>query len=63
MDAHPKRGVVDPDGQMWDAPGLYLADASIMPSTIGVNPQVTIMALARLVSMRLAERLTARAAA
>jgi len=63
MDAHPRRGVVDPDGQLWDAPGLYIADASIMPSTIGVNPQVTIMALARVVAMKLADRLSARAAA
>ena len=63
MDAHPRRGVVDPDGQLWDAPGLYVADASIMPSTIGVNPQVTIMALARVVAMKLADRLSARAAA
>jgi choline dehydrogenase-like flavoprotein len=34
-----------------------------MPSTIGVNPQVTIMALARVVAMKLADRLSARAAA
>lgn len=59
MSAHPKDGVVDPDGQMWDVPGLYLADASVMPGTIGVNPQVTIMALAHLVAERLAERLGA----
>lgn len=67
MSAHPRAGVVDPDGQAWDVPGLYLADASVMPGTIGVNPQVTIMALAMLVAERLADRLRppvkARAAA
>lgn len=51
-------GVVDPSGEMWQIPGLYIADASIMPGTIGVNPQLTIMAMARLVALGLAEKLT-----
>jgi len=34
--------------------GLYVADASVMPGTIGVNPQVTIMALARLIAEEIA---------
>jgi choline dehydrogenase-like flavoprotein len=38
--------VVDLNGQLWDLPGCYIADASIFPTAIGVNPQVTIMALA-----------------
>lgn len=59
MSADPEAGVVDPEGQMWDLPGLYLADASIMPGTIGVNPQVTIMALAHLVAERISARLGA----
>ena len=42
-------GVVKPTGESWDLPGLYIADASVMPGTIGVNPQVTVMALARLI--------------
>jgi choline dehydrogenase-like flavoprotein len=63
MHGDPRHGVVDADGQCWDVPGLYLADASVMPGTIGVNPQVTIMALARLVAQRLGDRLAARRAA
>ncbi|MCA9527700.1 MAG: GMC family oxidoreductase, partial [Myxococcales bacterium] len=43
MHGHARGGVVGPDGQAWDLPGLYLADASVLPGTIGVNPQVTIM--------------------
>ncbi len=63
MHGDPRQGVVGPDGQCWDLPGLYLADASVMPGTIGVNPQVTIMALARLIALRLADKLQRRAAA
>ncbi|MFQ3679148.1 MAG: GMC family oxidoreductase N-terminal domain-containing protein, partial [Pseudanabaenaceae cyanobacterium] len=36
---------VDPWGQI--APGLYLNDSSLLPGALGVNPQGTLMALAR----------------
>ena len=32
-------------GRVFDVPGLYVADASLLPSPIGVNPQETIAAL------------------
>lgn len=51
MGADPKRSVVDDRGRAHGCTGLYVADASIMPDNIGVNPQHTIMALA----MRVAE--------
>ncbi|MCA9537412.1 MAG: GMC family oxidoreductase [Myxococcales bacterium] len=60
MSADKRDGVVDPRGQTWDVPDLYLADASVMPGTIGVNPQVTIMALSRLIATSLADKLAAR---
>ncbi len=50
--ARPERSVVDPTGQLWDLPGCYVADASLFPSAVGVNPQVSIMALAMLVASR-----------
>jgi NAD-dependent dihydropyrimidine dehydrogenase PreA subunit len=56
MSATPAGGVVGADGEVFGAPGLYVADASILPSCVGVNPQVTIMAFAT----RIAERLIAR---
>ena len=46
MDADPHRGVVGPTGQTHELPGLYVADASVLPTPLGVNPQETIMALA-----------------
>jgi choline dehydrogenase-like flavoprotein len=45
-DARPAHGVVDANGRLHDAANVYVADASVIPSSIGVNPQITIMALA-----------------
>ncbi len=38
------RSAIGPDGQSHHIRGLYLADASIFPSSLGVNPQLTTMA-------------------
>jgi choline dehydrogenase-like flavoprotein len=42
----PARHPVDPVGRLRGADGVWVADASILPSCPGVNPQVSIMALA-----------------
>ncbi len=39
-------GVVDPNGQVFNHPGLFVADGSVMPGPVGANPSLTIMALA-----------------
>ena len=39
-------GVVSPDFQVYGYDNLYVCDASVFPSSIGVNPQLTVMALA-----------------
>ena len=54
MSTREEDGVLTPDGQVWGVKGLYVADASVLPGTIGVNPQVTIMALARLIGEEVA---------
>ena len=38
--------VVDTSYESHDVPGLYLVDGSVVPTSIAVNPQLTIMALA-----------------
>jgi len=52
----PRSSVADPDGQVWGVPGLYVTDASALPSATGVNPMLSIMALARRTSLRIAAR-------
>jgi cholesterol oxidase len=39
-------GVVDEFGQVWNYPGLYVSDGSIIPTALGINPSATISALA-----------------
>ncbi|MBX3185083.1 MAG: GMC family oxidoreductase [Polyangiaceae bacterium] len=53
MGARREGSVVNLNGELWDLPGCYVADASLFPTAIGVNPQVTIMALATRVAERL----------
>ncbi|KAH9819812.1 long-chain-alcohol oxidase FAO4A-like [Teratosphaeria destructans] len=47
MGTSPQNSVIDPRGQVWGTKGLYVADASALPSASGVNPMVTTMAIAR----------------
>jgi choline dehydrogenase-like flavoprotein len=42
----PSRHPVDPEGRLRGVDGVWVADGSILPSCAGVNPQVSIMALA-----------------
>jgi choline dehydrogenase-like flavoprotein len=46
MGRDPKTSVVGLDHQSHDVKGLFIADGSTVPGPIGVNPQVTIMAMA-----------------
>ncbi len=45
-DARPGHGVVDEDLKLRGVEGVHVADGSVVPSSLGVNPQITIMALA-----------------
>ncbi|MDH3842351.1 MAG: GMC family oxidoreductase, partial [Myxococcales bacterium] len=52
MGSDRRSSVVNLRGELWDLPGCYVADASLFPTAVGVNPQVTIMALATMVAQR-----------
>jgi len=55
MGSDAAHSVVDPNHQLHDCRGLYIVDGSAVPTALGVNPQVTIMALAT----RAAEKIAA----
>jgi choline dehydrogenase-like flavoprotein len=46
MHADPREGPIDGHGESHDIPNLFVADASAFPTSVGVNPQITIMTLA-----------------
>lgn len=46
----PERGVVNPHGEVFGYPGLYVVDASIIPTSLGPNPSLTIAALAEYIA-------------
>ncbi|MBU6162352.1 MAG: hypothetical protein KGO50_14645, partial [Myxococcales bacterium] len=53
MSADPAKSVVNPMGECHDLPGCYVADSSIFPTNMGVNPAHTISAIAWLIAERL----------
>ncbi|MGH8260987.1 MAG: GMC family oxidoreductase [Steroidobacteraceae bacterium] len=58
MGADPRTSVVDADCRSWDIRNLFVCDGSVFPTTGGVNPSLTIQALA----CRTADRIRALAA-
>ncbi|MBC5809906.1 MAG: GMC family oxidoreductase, partial [Candidatus Eremiobacteraeota bacterium] len=50
LGSSPANSVTDPFGRVWNREGLLVADASLFPQSSGVNPMLTIMALARRVA-------------
>jgi len=56
MSADPERGVVDAWGEVWGYRGLFVADGSVMPGSVGVNPAMTIAALSERFAEKVLER-------
>jgi choline dehydrogenase-like flavoprotein len=54
-----RRDVVDSHGRSWDVDGLYVADSSILPTSLGVNPCYTVYALARYIADKIVEDIRA----
>lgn len=44
------RGVVKPDGETHEVKNLVVADASVFPTALGVNPQITVMAASTMIA-------------
>ena len=46
MGNNPKESVVNQMGETWEVEGLYVSDTSVFPTALGVNPMVTVQAIA-----------------
>jgi len=53
MSGRSEDGVVDHNFRVHGTENLYVVDSSVFPTNLGVNPQVTIMALARMAAQRM----------
>jgi choline dehydrogenase-like flavoprotein len=54
MGEDPRRSVVDSRGRHHEIQNLWIADGSVFPTSLGVNPQLSIYALARLFASNIA---------
>lgn len=54
--ADPEHGVVDSSGEVFGYPGLFVIDGSLIGANLGVNPSLTITALAEHIAGRFPDR-------
>ncbi|EPS64229.1 hypothetical protein M569_10552, partial [Genlisea aurea] len=50
MGTDPLRSAVDPNGETWEVGGLFVADTSVFPTALGVNPMLTVQAISYCIS-------------
>jgi len=56
LGSDPQTSVAKPTGELHDMTGVWIADASGMPSCSGVNPMLSVMALARRTAMNMLDQ-------
>ena len=56
MGSDPRTAVCDENGEVFGVPNLFIADGSAFPLSSGVNPMLTIMALAHHTAQRVKGR-------
>ena len=49
-------GVIDGNFEVFNYPGIYIIDGSVIPSNLGVNPSLTISAMAEYAMSKFPEK-------
>lgn len=55
LGSDPQTSVADPSGELHDTPGVYIGDASGMPTASGTNPMISAMSLAHRTATHIAD--------
>jgi len=63
MAATRKDGPVNPEGECWDCQNLYVADGSVFPTSLGINPMITIESISYMISQNIIQRLKSNTSA
>ncbi|MBX3083190.1 MAG: GMC family oxidoreductase N-terminal domain-containing protein [Anaerolineae bacterium] len=58
MGSSPRYGAIDPTGETFEVRNLFVADASALPTALGVNPMLTIMGVAYTIAQHIKAKLT-----
>ncbi|MHB1907283.1 MAG: GMC oxidoreductase [Nitrososphaerales archaeon] len=50
----------DDNAESYELPGLFIGDASVFPTSPGINPMITIMSIARRNAIKIDSKLRSR---
>ena len=56
MGESPEKGVVKTNGELFGYANLFVADGSVVPANLGVNPSLTITALSEFILSQMPEK-------
>ena len=57
MGLDPTKSVIRPNGETHKIKGLFISDASVFPSSLGVNPQLSTMVVSTRIAQQILEKI------
>jgi choline dehydrogenase-like flavoprotein len=52
-----QNGPVNPEGELYETRNLFIADASVFPTSLGINPMITVQSMALMISKNIIRKL------